>query len=82
MSASDVIQWTQENTELRSGNSAESLYDGWESQSAEQLAVIYQPFDGSSRGTSWIVVRSSTSPSAAPGVVFWTSGPATDGRRL
>ncbi len=46
----DAIEWTRRNVELRQSNSAESLYDQMDSQSGEQLAVIYVPFDAGVRG--------------------------------
>lgn len=46
----DAIEWIRENVALRESNSVKSLYDHMESQSGEQLAVIYVPFDASVRG--------------------------------
>jgi len=42
----DAIEWIRQHVELRESTSAESLYDHMESQSGEQLPVIYYPFDG------------------------------------
>ena len=46
----NAIEWIREHVELRESTSAESLYDHMESQSGEQLPVIYFPFDGRRRG--------------------------------
>lgn len=46
----NAIEWVRQHVELRDSTSAESLYDHMESQSGEQLAVIYVPFDASVRG--------------------------------
>jgi SAM-dependent methyltransferase len=45
-----AIEWIKANVELTDSNSVESLYDHMESQSGEQLPVIYVPFDAQTRG--------------------------------
>lgn len=46
----NAVDWIREHVELRESTSAESLYDHMESQSGEQLSVIYVPFDAGIRG--------------------------------
>jgi len=40
-----IIQWTQDNIELKKCSSAEFIYNHMESQSEKCLPIIYQPFD-------------------------------------
>jgi SAM-dependent methyltransferase len=45
-----LIDWIAANVTLTPANSAEAMYDQMESQSGEQLPVIFTPFDGTNRG--------------------------------
>ncbi len=46
----DAIEWIRQNVGLGESSSVESLYDHMESQSGEQLCVIYVPFEATNRG--------------------------------
>jgi len=46
----EAIEWIRRHVELRRSGSVESLYDHMESQSGEQLPVVYVPFEGAKRG--------------------------------